>query len=344
MKQKNWKSILFNALKVLVSAGLLAYVLIYRVDLRALGEALARARWGYLTAAIVLAMAGVALRAVRWLALLRALEIDVPLGRLVRLYYVGTFFNIFMPSGFGGDAIRIIELARYSKKTPEAIGTVLVDRATGLWVLFVLGLLALPFAASSLSPQMVTGIGAVALAVVVGGWLVMGTRFVPWLSSRVRLPGRDKLDRFYHAVSGCGYRALGQACAISLAFNLMNVYTNYTIARAFDVRLPLGVFVTFAPVLAMSLMLPSVGGLGVREEAYRLLYGTVAVADTLSVAISLTTFGVQTLLPGIVGAVLYALEGAAQLRRAPRMDDPGMHGADEGLPDTQLVSAPEPEV
>jgi uncharacterized membrane protein YbhN (UPF0104 family) len=317
MKQRNWKSALFNVLKVVVSAGLLAYVLIYRVDLGALGEAIARARWGYLATAIVLAMAGVALRAVRWLVLLRALDIDVPLRRLVKLYYVGTFFNIFMPSGFGGDAIRVVELARHSKKTPEAIGTVLVDRATGLWVLFLLGLLALPFAQASLPPQMTLLIGGVALAVVIGGWVVMGTRFVPWLGSRVRLPGQDKLDRFYRAVSGCGYRALGQACLVSLLFNVMNVTTNYTIARAFDVRLPLGVFVTFAPVLAMSLMLPSVGGLGVREETYRLVYGTVQVPGTLAVATSLTTFAVQTLLPGIVGAVLYALEGAAQLRAAP---------------------------
>ena len=50
-KKKNWKSILFNVLKVAVSAGLLAYVLIFRVDLRALGEAIARAQWGYLAAA-----------------------------------------------------------------------------------------------------------------------------------------------------------------------------------------------------------------------------------------------------------------------------------------------------
>ena len=65
----------------------------------------------------------------------------------------------------------------------------------------------------------------------------------------------------------------------------------------------------------MSLLLPSVGGLGVREEVHRLLYGTVAVADSTAVAMSLSTFGVQTLLPGIVGAVLYALEGAANLRQ-----------------------------
>jgi uncharacterized membrane protein YbhN (UPF0104 family) len=147
--------------------------------------------------------------------------------------------------------------------------------------------------------------------------VVMGTGFVPWLGARVRLPGQAKLDRFYRAVSGCGYRALGQACLISLLFNTMNISVNYTIARAFGVRLPLGVFVTFAPLLAMSLMLPSVGGLGVREEAHRLLYGAVEVPGALAVAMSLTTFAVQTLLPGIVGAVLYALEGAAQLTSEP---------------------------
>ena len=81
-----------------------------------------------------------------------------------------------------------------------------------------------------------------------------------------------------------------------------------------QVQLPPGVFVAFAPILAMSLLLPSVGGLGVREEVHRLLYGTVSVANSTAVAMSLSTFGVQTLLPGIVGAVLYALEGAAGLR------------------------------
>jgi uncharacterized membrane protein YbhN (UPF0104 family) len=233
----------------------------------------------------------------------------------VRLYYVGTFFNIFLLSGFGGDAIRMMELSRHTERAPEAIGTVLVDRATGLWVLLVIGLVALPFAAGAMPTQMVWIIGGTAAVGVVGGWLVMGTRLVPWLGARIRLPGQAKLERFYASVSGCGYRALGQACAISLLFNLMNVSVNYLIGLAFWVQVPLGIFVAFAPILAMSLMLPSVGGLGVREEAHRLLYGSVGVSDSTAVAMSLTTFGVQTLLPGIVGAVLYALEGASGLRR-----------------------------
>jgi uncharacterized membrane protein YbhN (UPF0104 family) len=312
---KKTRATFFNIAKVVISVGMLAYVLIFRVDLSALWDALLRARWGHLAAAILLAMAGVALRAVRWMVLLRAHQIDVPLGRLVRLYYVGTFFNIFLLSGFGGDAIRMLELSRHTDRTPEAIGTVLVDRATGLWVLFIVGLVALPFAAAAMPSQMVLLIGGVAAAGVVGGWLVMGTRLVPWLGSRIRLPGQAKLERFYHAVSGCGYRALGLACAISLAFNLINVTVNYLIGRAFWAQLPLGVFVAFAPILSMSLLLPSVGGLGVREEAHRLLYGSVSIADSTAVAMSLATFGVQTLLPGIVGALLYVLEGATELQR-----------------------------
>jgi uncharacterized membrane protein YbhN (UPF0104 family) len=312
---KKIRSTIFNVLKIAISVGMLAYVLIFRVDLGALWEALLRARWGYLATAILLAMAGVALRAVRWMVLLRAHEVDVPLRRLVRLYFVGTFFNIFLLSGFGGDAIRMMELSRHTDRAPEAVGTVLVDRATGLWVLCIIGLIALPFASTYLPSQMVLVIGLVGAAGVVGGWLVMGTRLVPWLGARIRLPGQAKLERFYHVVSGCGYRALGLACAISLAFNLLNVAVNYMIGLAFWVQLPLGVFVSFAPILAMSLMLPSVGGLGVREEAYRLLYGTVSVTDSAAVAMSLSTFGVQTLLPGIVGALLYFLEGASGLRR-----------------------------
>jgi uncharacterized membrane protein YbhN (UPF0104 family) len=309
------KSKLFNVLKVLISVGMLAYVLTVQVDLRGLATVVSEARWSYLLPAVLLAIGGVALRAVRWLALLRALHIAVPLRKLVKLYFVGTFFNIFLLSGFGGDAIRMVELARQSKKTPEAIGTVLVDRATGLWTMFVMGLAALPLGAKDIPREMALFVAVVATVTVLGGWVVMGTRFVPWLGSKVRLPGQAKLERFYDAVSGCGYTALGQACGISLIFNLTTIVVNFMIARGLNVDLPLGTFFLFSPILAMSLLVPSVGGLGVGEEAYRLMYSTVDVASDAAVAMSLTRYVVQTVLPGLIGGVLYAIEGAVALRR-----------------------------
>ena len=67
---------LFNILKIVISAGMLAYVLL-TINLRDLGYAILVARWGYLALAAGLAIGGVALRAVRWQALLRALADSV---------------------------------------------------------------------------------------------------------------------------------------------------------------------------------------------------------------------------------------------------------------------------
>jgi uncharacterized membrane protein YbhN (UPF0104 family) len=315
-KQKR-RARLFNVLKVAISVGMLAYVLLVRVDLGELAGVVADAQWGYLALAALLAILGVALRAVRWRALLRAIQIDVVLQRLVGLYFVGTFFNIFLPSGFGGDAVRMMELARQSKRTPEAIGTVLVDRANGLWVLFILGLIAMPFAARYVPTDTVLLLSAVSVAAVAGGWAVMGTAFLPWLGSKIKLPGQAKLERFYQAVSRCGRRALGQASAVSLLFNLINITINYTIARGLNVDRPFWIFFAFAPVLSISLLVPSIGGLGVRETAHMIFYGTVGVTSAAATAMGLAQFAVQTLVPGLIGGVLYAIEGMRGLRMEP---------------------------
>ena len=77
--------------------------------------------------------------------LVRSLHADVPFKRLVELYFVGGFFNVFLPSGFGGDVVRILELAQ-DVPAGLAAGTVIIDRLTGLMMLFALALLACFFA------------------------------------------------------------------------------------------------------------------------------------------------------------------------------------------------------
>lgn len=308
--KKRW----FNILKIVVSAGLLIYLLVFQVDLGQLWRVVCRARWSYLMVALVLMIAGTALRAVRWQVLLQALDIAVPLRRLVYLYFVGAFFNIFLPTGLGGDVVKMAELARSTRRAPEAIGTTLVDRATGLWVLFVLALLALPFSFTLLPQGWGPVIALGTLGGVVGGWMVMGTPLVPWLGGKVRLPGQEKLERFYRSVSQLGYRALGKACAVSLIFDIFLIAFNILIAYGLNINQPLGIFLLFTPVISFSLALPiSIGGLGVREQTYVLLFGSLGVSDTASAAMSLTNYALTNLVVGLIGGVLYALESTKEL-------------------------------
>jgi uncharacterized membrane protein YbhN (UPF0104 family) len=83
-------------------------------------------------------------RAYRWLLLLRGIGDTIRFQRLVSLYFAANFFNSVLPSGFSGDVVRAVEAAQ-DVPARTAAGTVLVDRATGLLALFLIGLSALPF-------------------------------------------------------------------------------------------------------------------------------------------------------------------------------------------------------
>jgi uncharacterized protein (TIRG00374 family) len=68
----------------------------------------------------------------RWWLLLRAQTIVIPLAAAVRLYFLGWFYNNFMPSSVGGDLIRAWYVTRHTDKKLEAVLSVFVDRAIGL--------------------------------------------------------------------------------------------------------------------------------------------------------------------------------------------------------------------
>ena len=104
MKREHW----LNFGRIVVSAGLLAWIL-SRVGLDKL-IALARgANPGLLALAGSLTIVGIVIRAWRWQVLLNAIGARPPFRRLVYLYFVGQFFSAFLPTGFAGDVVRVLE-------------------------------------------------------------------------------------------------------------------------------------------------------------------------------------------------------------------------------------------
>ena len=64
----------------------------------------------------------------RWWLLLRAQSISIPLWPTVRLYFLGWFYNNFMPSSVGGDLVRAWYVTKHTDKKFEAVLSVFVDR------------------------------------------------------------------------------------------------------------------------------------------------------------------------------------------------------------------------
>lgn len=311
------KKIAINLLKIIVSAGLIIYILFFQVNLGDVWAVIISANLWPLLLGAALMIGGVVLRSVRWQVLLKGLAINVPLSRLVYFYFMGSFFNLFLPTGMGGDAVKMAKLAQETGQVPESIGITLVERATGLWVLFILALLALPFSSGHLPEEWMPLITAITLAGVIGGFVVMWTPLLPWLGSKIRLPGQASLERFYRSVSQLGWRALGLASLISLVFDLLLIWLVQLIAVSLGVSLPWSIFFLFTPLISFSLTLPiSIGGLGVREQTYILLFQTVNVSAEAATAMSLLYYILTAVLVGLIGGGLYMIASIRSTKTA----------------------------
>lgn len=310
-----------SLLKLLISLGLLA-LLSRVIDWGQAWASLRSMRWPLFAGAFLLFQATQLIRSYRWRALLDALETRVPISRLLYLYYVGTFFNTFLPSGFGGDAVKMYELGHYSHRPSEAIGTVLVDRLAGIIVSLAMGVLAWPFAYRALPLREAVFVLVVSCGGLFAAWLLFQRTLADRLLRYAPAQVRGWLERLYLAVHTCGTRALRKALAISVLFNLVLFAMNYLLALALGQEIPFAYFVAFMPIISLSMLIPSVGALGTREGAYVLLFGAAGVPDHVAIAMSLA-FYLVNVLTGIVGAALYAIAAVSGLTpRAPAKKEP----------------------
>lgn len=304
MKQKQlWANLLRIGLSLLT-----LFLVLQTVGWQEVWAVLQAADWGLLALAWALFLLGIVIRTFRWRALLHGLGLRPPLLQLLYLYFVGGFFNAFLPTGFGGDVVRVLELAQDTESSAAAVGTVLVDRLTGILSLMVMALLALPFTAR-LQPWVVTVLLLVSGGGLLGGFLLLQGRWLRQLTARLPGPlslvGQGKLAQVYAAITGCGPRAIWLALGLSTVFNLVNVTLTWLCGRAMGIPIGLPFYFVATPLLSLTLLAPiSVAGLGVRDAVALALYTSVGVSSDLSAGMSLSIYAV-TASAGLVGGALY---------------------------------------
>jgi uncharacterized membrane protein YbhN (UPF0104 family) len=295
-----------SLLKIAVTVIALGFVL-WSVALREVIDIFANVQWSWAVAAFLLVVMSLFLRAFRWDLLLQGLGIIIKYGRLVELYFVGNFFNAFLPSGFGGDAVRIFEIAR-DVPANIAAGTVLVDRLTGLVMLFVMALLALPFRPDSFPDRLAMLVAIVSVVGIGASIILLDGSLIRRLGSRLPAllapSGDGPVAQVLNAVQGCGKGAVARALIVSTIFNLILVAWWSVAGKALALDVPYAYYLLVVPILSVALLIPSIGGLGVRESLAPLLFVGAGVAQAEAVALSLLVFIIMRA-ASLIGAPVY---------------------------------------
>jgi uncharacterized membrane protein YbhN (UPF0104 family) len=137
-KLKRWGK---AALKIALSAAALAWVFT-RIDYRHVGEVLLSINIWYLIPAIILFAVSKIVSSYRLNEFFRCIEIKLSERANLRLYWLGMFYNLFLPGGIGGDGYKIYLLNKRTDISAKTIfWSVLLDRVSGVLALFWLAVI-----------------------------------------------------------------------------------------------------------------------------------------------------------------------------------------------------------
>ncbi len=128
-------------LKFLVTGALVLF-LFSRISIGDALAMLAGARPLPLIGAILLFGVSVVAGAWQWGRFLAAMGLTISARKIQELYWVGLFFNNFMPGNVGGDVVKVLDLSREQQDPVASTTATLADRITGLSGLAFLALMA----------------------------------------------------------------------------------------------------------------------------------------------------------------------------------------------------------
>jgi len=238
------------------------------------------------------------LGSLRWKILLEAHKIRLTFPRMLKLFFIGLFFNNFLPSLTGGDIVKAYYVSKETSKRAEAVMTIIVDRGIGMLSLFFLGTGAgiLNLNKPEVRGPVLTIFVLLAISLI-SILLALNQRFLGKISlirrknsnpSRIRVL-LGKLYQAFYFYKSCPW-VLVKAFFLSLLLQATIIVINYQIALGLGAKdIGIAYFFLFIPIVSAISAIPiSLAGWGVGEISYKEYFRYVGLGGGISVSISLS--------------------------------------------------------
>ncbi len=268
--------------------------------------------------ALLLSVASVASKAWRWGIVLRWRGIVLSPTYLLFSYFISMFFNNFLPSGMGGDAVRAYESARDTGRGKESVTAVILERGSGMLSLFAAGsLLSLP------QRDLPIGVQLLVHGLFIGSVIAV---FLLWqdftgniLNQIGRRLGSGRLGSLWAKIVSVyddfrgyrnQYRLLRDLMLQSGVTLVLTIASLYALIAALGYSVPIGSFAAvIAVATAIDLVPISLNGLGVREGVYVFFLGLLGIPGAVAAAFAIL-IRLLVLIQALAGGLAFLWRGA----------------------------------
>jgi uncharacterized protein (TIRG00374 family) len=288
---------LFFILKLMLTTVLLVAVINY-VDLAMVWERIQSVNPLWLIASLGCLMIGYIMCGLRWAWIAEGLGIGVSKSQKIRLYFLGMFASLFLPSTIGGDVIRGVLLAKSKGRKGMGVAagaSVILDRVNGMYTLLLLLTFSMLFFEWPLI-WWVTWLGIVGTA-----WL--GMLLYPMIDRHLvgRLPEKLEKLKALPLMEKRFRQKWWRSLPVSFLFQILIVQAHFFLGMAVGLEMSWFAFSIMVGLVALVATLPiSLNGFGVREAGYvsfAVYFGASGDAATAMAALWIIVLGVASL-PG----------------------------------------------
>lgn len=291
-------------LKTVLSA-IVLWILFTMISMRALVAAWEQASWPLVAAALAFVPVHIGIRAYRWRRLLQDADEPQESARAVRTVLVGYAFAVSTPAEVGDVAARI----RLHDGTARSkiLALVVVEKALHSALILLPGLpaIALYLWGDQTVAWLIAGTAAVFLLSVVS--------FAPRLGSvsfDTDRPNLGSLARVLRAMGSVRRKTFIALTISTMGIFLVYVVQEYLLMNALTELDIVGVWNGFWAGMGVRTLAPFfVMDLGIREATHVVFFGRYGIDASSAMAVSLLMFGLNIVLPSVVGLAVMFRKG-----------------------------------
>ena len=287
--------------RLCVSAGLLWW-LFSRFDLKGILASFQELSPFLWLVAALMYLAAQILSSIRWFILSDALSFPGQWRTYLGFYFVGMYFNLFLPTSVGGDVLKIHFLSRDEGRRLMAAYSVVGDRLFGLVAMVLLGA-----GAVGLRPDILPGHFVSALSI--GGIVILcGLVGLAFFHKILRGLWPGLAERLSGVFVLCQRpRKIFAVLGLSFCLQALGMYAVALLGGGIGIEIPLAFYFASLPLINIATAIPiSFSGIGVREGTFVFFLGIKGVQPEQALCLGILFFSVQVA-TSLLGGVAYAL-------------------------------------
>lgn len=308
-------------LRLMISFGLLGLLFwLMRHEIYRICSIIAAGNIKLIFVALLILMTNSVMLAHRLKVIFRGEDLKLTFREALQLTYIGYFFNNFMPSAVGGDIVKAHYASCANKMRLKTYASVFMDRIIGLYTFLLIAAVALIIGWDN--PHVVTVKYMVFILVIVGatGFIMVVDKRIARLIEKFFTQLKmfsigEKLKSVYNIVHDYRNRLMVvlEAAVVSVVSQLLYFSGVYLLFVSLGTKVGLGNVFLIMPIVSFAAMIPSLGGLGVREGAIVAFFSSFTGKEAAFAVSLLVLLGL--LIVSFIGGGIYLWWGISGIRK-----------------------------